>query len=114
MSLTPLIDVIFILLVFFMLASNFLQWRSLELNVPGEGQASSQDVEPVVVRLGADGAITVDGRSVALEQLGVELPARTDGGVVLRPGAEVPLQRVVAVLDRLALAGHRDVTLIEE
>ena len=38
-SLTPLIDVVFILLVFFMLASSFLDWRSIDLNAPAQAAA---------------------------------------------------------------------------
>ncbi len=37
-SLTPLIDVVFILLVFFMLPSSFLDWRAIDLDPPGQAQ----------------------------------------------------------------------------
>ena len=39
-SLTPLIDVVFILLVFFMLASSFLDWRSIDLSTPAAAEAA--------------------------------------------------------------------------
>src|SRR5690606_18422295 len=40
-SLTPLIDVVFILLVFFMLASSFLDWRAIDLRAPGPAAGAS-------------------------------------------------------------------------
>ena len=54
-GLTPLIDVVFILLVFFMLASSFLEWRALEIRIPTFGSASSDADEPLRVRVGLDG-----------------------------------------------------------
>ena len=42
-SLTPLIDVVFILLVFFMLASSFLDWRSIDLNAPAQAAAMANN-----------------------------------------------------------------------
>ena len=39
-GLTPLIDVVFILLVFFMLASSFLDWRAIDLTAPARGLVS--------------------------------------------------------------------------
>ena len=39
LNLTPMLDVVFILLVFFMLASSLIDWRSISLDPPGSGGA---------------------------------------------------------------------------
>jgi len=44
-SLTPLIDVVFILLLFFMLTSQFIEWRSLDLNIGGRASSLPVDQE---------------------------------------------------------------------
>lgn len=69
-SLTPLINVVFILLVFFMLASNYLQWRSIELNAPAVQAAGSPLEGAILVRLRTDGSIDLNGERLTLEPSG--------------------------------------------
>ena len=75
-SLTPLIDVVFILLVFFMLASSFTDWRAITLDTPPAATRSGSSEGALLVRVGQDGL-----------------------------DLAVPLQRVVTVLDTAAAAG---------
>ncbi|MDP7242489.1 MAG: biopolymer transporter ExbD, partial [Rhodospirillales bacterium] len=68
-SLTPLIDVVFILLVFFMLASSFLDWRSIDLTVSsGVGEATS-DKRAILISLRSDGSIVVGSEPVSKQGL---------------------------------------------
>ena len=57
---TPLIDVVFILLVFFMLASRFLDYRAMDLRAPGGGTLR-------VVVDGVEQAVSTDGPEALLE-----------------------------------------------
>jgi len=51
-SLTPLIDVVFILLVFFMLASSFMDWRTLSLDTrAARAPAAASEATPFVVQI---------------------------------------------------------------
>jgi biopolymer transport protein ExbD len=114
-GLTPLVDVVFILLVFFMLASSFLDWRTIELNVPAAGAAAGG--EALVVEVSTDG-LMVAGEPVTLDQiaarLGDAVAAGLDRQVVLRPVGGASLQRLVLVLDRLTAAGAADVSLVRQ
>ncbi|SEA90404.1 outer membrane transport energization protein ExbD [Rubrimonas cliftonensis] len=112
-SLTPLIDVVFILLVFFMLASSFLDWRTLRLDAAEAGAGAAVEGS-VLVGVSASG-LAFAGRpieAVALREriaaLMAENPARR---VALRPAPGTPLQATVDALDLLAAAGARDVAL---
>jgi biopolymer transport protein ExbD len=113
-GLTPLIDVVFILLVFFMLASSFLEWRSISIAGGTTGAARPGLEGALLVDLLTDG-LRLSGEVVTPEDLSRRIEARLvdrpDQRVVVRPGPEVDVQRTVAVLDRLAAAGARDVTL---
>ena len=114
-SLTPLIDVVFILLVFFMLASSFLDWRAIDLAPPGEG------ADPAATRSAAmliD--ITRDGlrlggqpveRAALLVRVQQRLAEKADQPVVLRPAAGVSLQQVITLLDRLSDIGVSNLSL---
>lgn len=109
-SLTPLVDIIFILLVFFMLASSFLDWRSVVLQTPA--QAKQQAVKPArTVRIhltGTDG-LTIDGRVISTDQLTIEIKAiiattkRVAALVIVGDG--VALQRGVDMLQQVSEAG---------
>ena len=115
-SLTPLIDVVFILLVFLMLASSFLDWRAIDLDVPVKtgAVAASQDI--VLVEIRPEGLL-LETESVSIETLALRVKERlatTPMPVFIKPTAGVPLQRMVEVLDRLTAAGVSDLTLIRE
>lgn len=73
-GLTPLIDVVFLLLVFFMLASTFLRFNYLPLTSGGEGVAAPSLGETVIVRVQSGGALDVNGQPVSP----ADLPARLD------------------------------------
>ena len=118
MSLTPLIDVVFILLVFFMLASTFTDWRSLELGVPAEATEPAEDEpDPLVVRVGDD-EFTINGDELHLSEVAerVEraLADEPERVIIVRPGADVPLQRVVSVMERLHAVGGSRLSLQRE
>src|SRR5690606_41796487 len=67
-SLTPLIDVVFILLVFFMLASSYLDWRTIDLAAPVTTGAGGGVAGAVLVEI-QRGRIRLSGESLALDEL---------------------------------------------
>lgn len=107
-SLTPLIDVVFILLIFFMLASSFLTWTPMPLSVPGPQAGSPDDCGRILVQVNADGTIALDGQPWAIGELTAglreRLATRADDSVLVRPAADLPLQSLVDVLDAVRLA----------
>lgn len=114
-GLTPLIDVVFILLIFLMLASSFLEWRTIPLAAPVRAGGSA-DTGAILVRLAKSGGLDVNGAPARLDELSRAVAARQGREpaqrVVVQPDGGVPLQRVVSVLDVLAAAGIRDISLV--
>ncbi|MBB4267046.1 ExbD/TolR family protein [Roseospira visakhapatnamensis] len=114
-SLTPLIDVVFILLVFFMLASSFLDWRSIGLDTPTKGRGAPADAATTLLVDVEGDRLRLDGRVVTLDRIaGVvtdRLAADPDQRVLVRPATGVSLQRAVMVLDRLAGLGVTNIAL---
>lgn len=112
-SLTPLIDVVFILLVFFMLASSYIDWRVISLGTGGSG-TSNNTLSAVQLVLQGDGRLrygdsvldTADVAARLRSEHADELPP-----VVLQPAPGVDLQSAVAVLDRLASDGVTQLSL---
>lgn len=117
--LTPLIDIVFILLVFFMLASSFMDWRSISLSTPTARSNTSSPVEgAVLLRVHADGQVDLSGRRMSVEQLAdalsVQLQQDPDRRILVRPMSEVPLQQTVRVLDEVTAAGGQNIALSEQ
>ncbi|MGM0677330.1 ExbD/TolR family protein [Ectothiorhodospira marina] len=118
-SLTPLIDVVFILLIFFMLASSFLDWSAVPLSTPSAQQApTSVDDPPLSVRIAVGSGVRIEGEAVehgaiegVIRQYLDEHPGRT---VVVQPEGGVALQQVVNVLDEIRHANPRSMRLARE
>lgn len=105
LSLTPLIDVVFLLLIFFMVTTTFAtQPAGIQVDLP---RSSSTDVIPegedVALVLTADGGVQVDGEAVDLATLRQRLTAAAAADpstlVVIRADESLTHGRVVAVLD---------------
>ena len=115
-SLTPLIDVVFILLVFFMLASRFQDWRVIELVALSRAGTTSAPMEgALLVEVRPDG-LRLSAEPVSLDVLAVRLVRRVtrqpDVQVLVKPARGVVLQETVRVLDVLAAAGVTRLSLI--
>lgn len=104
-SLIPLIDVMLVLLFFFMLANTYVDYSRTPLNLaPGGRSANAADDPGVVqVELLADGQLRLGGVLLSAEQAIEELKSAKE--VRLSPAPGVPLQTLLLGWDRLAAAG---------
>lgn len=115
-SLTPLIDVVFILLLFFLLASSFLEWHTIKLSTPAtQGMTAGSSGGAVLIRLGSNGVLDINGQPIQIDQLSDRLvqflDKKPDQKILVRPAKGVPLQPVVKVLDAVKEAGGINVSL---
>ncbi|MBO6850011.1 MAG: biopolymer transporter ExbD [Marinobacter sp.] len=98
---TPLIDVVFILLVFFMLTSRLLPVDHLELaNQTGNTSPTTGDPIPEVSVL-ADGSIKWQGKHYTLEELTAQFTAQNIQEVNVTTAANTPLSEFTRVLSTL-------------
>ena len=108
-GLTPLIDVVFILLLFFMLASRLTPLHSVPLQAPGAGEEDALRSAALLLRIGTDGGLDLNGEALTAAELEAALQTRLarrpDLEVVVEPADGVALQRTLRVLDRLTEAG---------
>ena len=114
-TLTPLIDVVFILLVFFMLASSFLDWRAVDLRLTGASSGGPSPTSVMLVVLRADGSLTLDGEPATQDAVLARTRENVDGdepfSIVVRPEDKVELQQMVGLIDVLKAAGAVDIAL---
>jgi biopolymer transport protein ExbD len=111
-NLTSMIDILFLLIIFFLVATKFDELeRNIEVDVPQVSQAEANDPppKPLVVSIEPDGSVDLDGLPVTLEQLAAKLAsAKTSTGgppVVIRGDAKCPFQNVASALAACRAAG---------
>jgi len=112
-SLTPMIDVVFLLLIFFMLAAQI--GRDGAVPLAGAGGGGAYSGPPRLVEIAPD-TLALNGNPVT----GEELPARLDAltvarseTVVLRPVGNARLQRLIDVAEGLLAAGFTTLVVVE-
>jgi biopolymer transport protein ExbD len=112
LNLTSMIDILFLLIIFFMVATKFDELeRNIQVDVPQVAHADDADPppKPLVVSIESDGSIDLDGATVTLEELTARLTSArsTSGGpaVVVRGDAKCPFQNVASVLAACREAG---------
>jgi len=114
-DLTPMLDVVFIMLIFFIVTSTFIKEAGVEVQRPQAQTASPQDKGNILIAITADGQVWMDKKAVDIrsvrahvERMRVEQP---DGAVVVQADQDARTGLVVQVMDQARLAGVRDVAL---
>ncbi len=112
-NLTPLIDVVFLLLIFFMVSTTFDRHAKLKVELPeASAKMAQQQEDPVVLSIDAKGNYYINDRQVVnttLETLKTALQKtvtdRKDVSLVLRADAKTPHQSVVRAMDAASQLG---------
>jgi biopolymer transport protein ExbD len=112
MNMTPMIDVVFLLIIFFMAGTKFTELeKKLGLTVPQVNDVAALTAAPEkkVVNIYRDGQISLDRSVVTLDELTARLASArrqyADVGVLVRGDANVPFQNVASVLTACRQAG---------
>jgi len=112
MNLTSMIDVLFLLIIFFMVAAKFDEMeRNIEVDVPQVAQAgdNAPPQQPLVVSVAPDGHFELDGTKVTTEELTSRVAAArtplTEPSVVIHGDAACPFQYVATALSACRQAG---------
>lgn len=113
-SLTPMIDVVFLLLVFFMLASKFTTEHAIELSSSAGVQGGTWDGAPRLLTIAPD-ALSFNGTPVSLPGLGsalVNAGVGDEQAILLRIEGNADVQRLTDTLDALDAAGFSNPVLL--
>ena len=117
-NLTPLIDVVFILLIFFMLASSFADWQFIELTV-GEAEEMRMDsLSSSIIKLKNNESYELNDTEMPINEIIaiVEQRCRTNENhpIVIQPSEGVALQPLVSLLDKINEFAVKNVSLAKE
>jgi len=114
-NMMPLIDMIFILLIFFLVTASFVRESGVEVNRPEAATAEKKEAAGMVVGITEGGHIFIDGQQVDLRRVRglveIFLVENAQGGVILDADEACPTGRLVAVLDQCRLAGAENIAV---
>jgi biopolymer transport protein ExbD len=117
MDLTPLIDIVFLLLIFFLVTSSFKKEQlALLVKLPKaeQGAGSDKKVEQLTIEL-SDNEVAVNGKRTTIEDLPDSFKTvKKEALVNLRIDGDVKYQRLVKVLDLLQLNKLENISLITD
>ena len=112
LNLTPMIDIVFLLIIFFMVGTKFSELeRKIGLDVPSVADSGALTAAPAkrIINVYRDGSLTLDRAPVTLQQLTDTLANAqrqySDLGVLIRGDATGQFQRVAEVLNACKQAG---------
>lgn len=114
----PMINVVFLLLIFFMLAGAFKRPELLPVILPEAQGLQEFQREELLLLVGAEGKIAFDGQLLSLEQLGAQIALHQEqlqaSGLQLKADADLDSQRLLDVVEVLAEKGITSVKLMAE
>ena len=116
LNLTPLIDMVFLLLIFFLLTTQFIEEDGIGVRLPTAASAVDRERDELAVVVTAEGDLFVEGQRLSMTELGPRLRdlMGRDTTIVLRGDREVHLQQVVSVMEQAKLAGAARIVVATE
>ena len=115
-SLVPLIDVLFILLIYFMVTSVYLDLDMVSIldgtTSEGIGASEASDSSTVLIRLNADGQVVLRGETLSFGDLEETLRDLSGARVLILPSGGAPLQALAETLDMVTKAGVTEAQIV--
>ncbi len=107
LNLTPLIDIVFLLLVFFLLTTQFIEEDGIGVKLPSSNSVTTRDRDEIAIAITKKGDLFVKGQRLPLTGLTAKLEEvlGADTTVVVRGDREVALQTLVSVMEKAKEAG---------
>jgi biopolymer transport protein ExbD len=116
-DLAPLIDCVFLLLIFFMLSSSFLQ-PAISLDLPSAPALEQPAAHPVTISMNANSELFVNEERVPLSSLAARLQTLTEGDletpILFRGDRELPYEGFLGVMSATREAGFLRISLQHE
>ena len=116
-NITPLIDIVFLLLVFFMLATSFIQKSTIEVNLSsGEEIETFVKEKMVILILNEKGQIYINKKLTNISSIGGQvskiIKKNPKNKILIKSHKQIPVQKVIRLIEEVRLAGTDNIKLI--
>lgn len=113
-DISPLIDMVFILLIFFMVSTTFQKDMDLDINRPKASSATRSSTKAIRIFISSDGNTYMDGQAIRPWMIQSRVKDRLETGdgddpVLVITDENVPSRKLIEVVDQARLAGASDV-----
>ena len=117
-NIAPLIDIVFLLLIFFMLASEFTDFKTIDMATPINSDQDIESSKPLLVKLSSDGKIKIKEVLIdftILEKKVINLKKnQTDTKVIISTPEKTEINLLMKVMDIIRIGGIDNIALITE
>lgn len=115
LDLSPLIDMVFILLIFFMVTTTFVKDMKVDLNRPDAASASPSDAKVIRVYIDSSNEIYVDNQPIKIwalqSKLRDMLRSATEKSVLVVSDSNIPVNSLIDVVDECRMSGAKEVAV---
>ena len=113
-NVSPLIDIVFILLIFFIVTTVFVEETGVEVQKPRATSANLLEKSSILIAITANGQIVYDGQEIGLRGVGgvvKRLLKKTNMPVIIQADRKAPIDLYAKVHDEASLAGAKQINL---
>ncbi len=115
LDLTPMLDVVFILLIFFIVTTSFVKETGIDINRPTASTAEKKSKANILIAINASGDIWIDNREIDIRAVRAniqQLKARyPKSSAIIQSDQNARTGRLVKVMDQVRLAGIKNISI---
>ena len=117
-NIAPLIDIVFLLLIFFMLATEFSDFKTIDMTTPIVRELDIKNDEPLLVELSSEGQIKINKILINYSNLEKQIKNfkknQSDPQVMISTPEETEINILIKVMDAIRISGVDNIALITE
>jgi biopolymer transport protein ExbD len=114
-NMAPLIDLVFLLLIFFLVTTSFVKETGIDVQRPRASTATLKEAGNILVGISADGRVFLDSKQIDVRSVRAHiercLAENPEGAVVIVADKQSITDMVIRVMDQCRLAGARNVSI---
>ena len=118
LDLTPMLDIVFIMLIFFIVTTSFVKESGIEVNRPSAQTAERNEKGNILVAISENNEIYIDRRKVELRAIRPNIirlrPENPEGAVIIQADKASQTGLLVEAMDQIRLAGVLEISIAAE
>lgn len=113
LDIAPLIDVVFLLLIFFMLTSSFISQPGIKINLPKAVTGKAIQEDNLIIAISAEDTILIQNKPVSLEQLKTQLKkaAKQNKPLLIKADCKASMGKTVQIWDMCRQVGVSQINI---
>lgn len=114
-DLTPMLDVVFIMLIFFIVTTSFVKETGIDINRPSAATAQKKSTGNILIAIQANGDIWIDKRHIDIRAIRANIQrlkaSQPHESVIIQSDEEAKTGTLVKVMDQVRLAGIKNISI---